>query len=500
MYTHELINLLQTFSNKELMWFAKFLNSPYFNNRKRIVKLFRVLRKFYPAYDNKNFTKENIFKLTFGNRKFNDSTFRNLMSDLLILALQFIQQEGLEKSEIDNSFYITQELFNRECFSLFRKVMDKNKKLLESKNTYNSDYFFNNFKIDTDSFNVNLLTQKVLKKSYVISESQRLIEGIANVLNYFVIETIKHNDNLLQYSRSYNVQKNIETVSSFLEIFDFEKVISYLKENSKVKVPIVELYYNLLKAFTNFDDEKYYYEFKKSLFECSRNLGIGDNNFLHLRLIAYCILKINYGMNSSFDLYKEIFDLQKIYIEKGFYRTETSKYLPFDSYRNVLLNCISVKNLDYMEEFIKKYSKKLLPGHVVSVENYSMALLNFEKKNFGKALTFINKIKFDEFVYKIDMKNLQLKISYELEHYESSISIIDTYKHFLKNNVLLTESRRVLHNNFVDYTHKLIQFRTGSKKINLPFLSHKLENSKNVFDKVWLTDKISELSSVDYQK
>lgn len=494
MYTHELINLLQTFSNKEIMWFGKFLNSPYFNNRERLIKLFKVLRKFYPDFENRKFTKENIFKLTFGNKKYNDSTFRNLMSDLLILSLQYIQQEGLEKNEIDNSFYLTKELFDRECFSLFRKVMDKNKKLLESKNTYNSDYFFNNFKINTDSFNVNLLTKKVLKKSYVISESQRLIEGIADALNYFVIETIKHNDNLLQYSRSYNVQKNIETVSHFLEIFDFEKVISYLKDNSKVKVPIVELYYNLLKAFTNFNDEKYYFEFKKSLFECSGNLGIDDNNFLHLRLIAYCILKINYGMNSSFDLYKEIFDLQKIYIENEFYRTETSKYLPFDTYRNVLLNCISVKNLDYMDEFIKKYSKKLLPGQVHSVENYSLALLNFEKGNFNRALTYINKIKFDEFVYKIDMKNLQLKISYELEQFESSISIIDTYKHFLKNNVLLAESRKILHNNFVDFTNKLIQYRTGSRQINLSFLSHKLENAKNVFDKVWLEDKIKELT------
>jgi len=145
-----------------------------------------------------------------------------------------------------------------------------------------------------------------------------------------------------------------------------------------------------------------------------------------------------------------------------------------------------------MEEFINIYSKKLIPKQVSGAENYSLALLYFEKRHFDKALSCLNKIKFDQFVFKLDMKNLQLKINYELEYFESAISIIDTYKHFLKNNVLLSESRRTLHYNFVNYTHSLVQFRTGSKKINLSFISNKISKSKNVFDKGWLLEKVND--------
>ncbi|MEO8209233.1 MAG: hypothetical protein ABI840_01625 [bacterium] len=492
MYTHELINLLKTFTDKEMMWFLKFLKSPYFNNSVRITKLFQVLKRYYPDFDSKNFSKEAIFKGVYGKQPYNDSTFRNLMSDLLKLALIFLKQEGIEKNDVESSFFLTTELFNRGAYLLFRHQMDNNRESLKRKNKIDGDYFFNSYKIITDSFYVNLLTQKILKKQYVVTESEKMINGIVYILSYFILETIKHNDNLLKYSRSYNIKKNIDTVAQFLEIFNFEKLILYIRNNSSLKIPVIEVYYNLLKAFTNFEIENYYIEFKTSLLSNSKYLGLNDNNFLFSRLIDYCVLKMNRGMQTSFNIQLEIFELNEIYIKKGYYKTESNKHLQFDIYRNILLNCIAVKKLEYMEEFINIYSKKLLPKQVSGVENYSLALLFFEKRFFDKALMHLNKIKFDQFVFKIDMKNLQLKINYELEYFESAISIIDTYKHFLKNNVLISESRRILHNNFVNYTYNLIQFRTGSKKINLSYISNKIDKSKNVFDKGWLLEKLND--------
>ncbi|MDQ3194483.1 MAG: hypothetical protein M3P82_05730, partial [Bacteroidota bacterium] len=191
---------------------------------------------------------------------------------------------------------------------------------------------------------------------------------------------------------------------------------------------------------------------------------------------------------------KEIFLLNEIYIKYEYFKTVENKYLPFDIYRNVLLNCIAVRKLTYMEEFIKIYSKYLLPNHIQSVENYSYALLFFEKKMFNKALLFLNKIKFDQFVYKLDMKNLQLKINYELQQFESAISVIDTYKHFLKNNALISESRSTTHLNFLNFTNAILQIKNGSGKVNVSYLADRVKKSKNVFDKIWLQDKIKELT------
>lgn len=497
MYTHELINLLKTFTNKELMMFGKFLNSPYFNSRKRIIHLFKVLKNYYPEFDAKGFTKENIFRSIYKNNPYNDSTFRNLMSDLLSLALQFVKQEGMEKKGVQSAFFLTTELFMRGTYNLFRNKMNNCEKILENNHTIDSEYFLNKYTILTDSFYVNLLTQKVIKKDYVVSESGKMVTGIVCLLSYFVLQSMKHYDNLLKYSRSYNIKKNVETVSQFMDIFDFDKLISYIRHNSTLKIPVVEIYYKLLKAFANFEDETFYTDLKKSVLVNSEKLGNDDNYFLFTRLIDYSVVKKNTGMHASYNIETEIFELNDIFVRNEFYKTEANKYLPFDFYRNVLLNCIALKRLDYMEEFIKNNSKKLLPKHSRGFEDYSYALLYFEKKNYTKALLCINRIKFDQFLYKLDMKNLQLKINYELEQYESAISVIDTYKHFLKNNVLISESRRILHNNFLDYTNKLIQYRIGSQKVNLLFIKDRIEKSKMIFDKVWLLDKANYLSGFD---
>ena len=61
-------------------------------------------------------------------------------------------------------------------------------------------------------------------------------------------------------------------------------------------------------------------------------------------------------------------------------KPEMNTYLTMDLFRNVLINCIAVKELAYMEEFISNYSNKLLPKDITNVENYSFALLNFEKE------------------------------------------------------------------------------------------------------------------------
>lgn len=492
MYTHQLIGLIKSFSKKEMMRFGKFLKSPYFNNRKKLNKLFIILKRFHPDFEKRNFTKENIYKLLYGNKVYNDSTFRNLMSDLSKLAQQYLKQEGIIKKDPESTFFLTDELVKRRLITLFDNKISNNESIFEGRNRYDSDYFMNKFRIQTDKFYVNLLTQTVLKKNIVVTESQKLINGIVFLLSYFVIESIKHNDTLLKYSRTYNIKKNIETVSKFIDIFNYDNLLSYIRSNSSLKVPIVEVYYHLLKAFINFENDYYYKQFKKCLFVCSKYLGINDNNFLHARLIDYWVLKKNLGVQSSFDIDKEIFIVNEIYIKNGYYKTESSEYIPFDIYRNVLLSCITVKKLSYMEEFINVYSKKLIPEHITNIEGYSHALLCFERGLFSKALNYLNKIKIDQFVYKLDMKNLQLKIYYELAQYESAISIIDTYKHFLSNNTLISESRKLLHYNFVNYTHKLIQYRSGSRKINLLYLADKVKVSKNIFDKNWILEKIYE--------
>jgi len=148
-YTHQIVDLLKTFSKKELMWFGKFLNSPYFNNRKRILNLYNVLRRHYPEFDKRNFTKADLYKQLYGDKSFNDSTLRNLMSDLLQLALDFLKQEGIEKDKMGSSFFLTHELVRKGEYKLFRSKMNSLEKTILNNTTMDGDYYFHRYRINT---------------------------------------------------------------------------------------------------------------------------------------------------------------------------------------------------------------------------------------------------------------------------------------------------------------------------------------------------------------
>lgn len=491
MYTHSLFDILKTFSDKELMRFGKFLKSPYFNNSAILLKVFTVLRSYYPEFDNKMLTKENIFRRVYSKAEYNDSTFRNLMSDLLKFALQFLKEEAFRKNEIETSLFLTDELAMRGLVKVFsEKIQDTDRNLGDGSDT---SLFLSKFRTQSDQFYMNLQSARVLKKGFVEAESKRLVQGIVFLLSHFVIESVRHMDNLLKYSRTFNISVNTRTISDFMELFDISKTIRFINHHSELKLPIVEAYFKMLVAYLNFEDDRYYFDLKHFLKKNSDGFSLIDNHFLFARLTDYCVLKKNSGALTNFVIDDEIFDLLTEIINKGYYRTESTSFVPFDLYRNYLYNCISLRKLDKMEEFIQKFSGKLNPNQVSNVENYSYSLLYFERGEFSDALDRLNRIRFDQFIYKLDMKNLTLKIHYELGQFDSALSVIDTYRHFVKNNVLVSDNRSKLHNNFINYVSKLIQFKTYGRSENLEYIEDKLKKSKDTFNKEWILEKINEL-------
>ena len=56
-----IIQLLSIFSKEEMKEFEKFVKSPFHNNRAEVTRFFDSIKKFYPDFNQKEFTKENIF-------------------------------------------------------------------------------------------------------------------------------------------------------------------------------------------------------------------------------------------------------------------------------------------------------------------------------------------------------------------------------------------------------------------------------------------------------
>ncbi len=90
MQNSSLTGILKNFSKDEIKSFGKFVSSPYFNTSEATVQLFEEMKKYYPSFAKKDFTRENLFHAVYGERDYNDELLRKLISNLIKLSEEFI--------------------------------------------------------------------------------------------------------------------------------------------------------------------------------------------------------------------------------------------------------------------------------------------------------------------------------------------------------------------------------------------------------------------------
>lgn len=493
MLDYAFIEILESLNRDELKQFRRFLLSPYFNRSRKVIKLFDNLTRHHPNYDISSLTKENLHKKISPELEYNDITMRRLLYDLQNLAERFIKLRNFEGKQIDSNTYLIEELAMRGNKKMLVKNFNETVKMIDNAGIINSDISFNKFKIETNRFYYGMIHNSINKKSFVNSEADRLINGLTSLITYFMLESIKHSDTLLEYSRTYNVKKNEELISSFLGLFDFSKLTDFMKKNSLYGNNILEPYINALKAFVYFDDDSHYFNFKKSLLENRDKLSPSDNNFLYSRLTGYCVNKLANTTNIHPVYDPELFNNYRLLIEEKYYKTESNKYFPVDLFRNIIIQSTRMKELAWLEDFILNHSLQLHPERRSDAVNYANAHLYFERNVYDTSLTYLSRIKMDEFSYSIDARSMYLKIYYEQGDFDAAYTYAKSFSKYLNENQLLNDDRKEAYMNFIKYVVKLINYHSGSSKTNLSALALRIKNQANLANRFWLANKTQHL-------
>ena len=78
-FSSKFVRLLKTFTSEELKSFEMWLQSPWCNSNKNLIRLFQVLKKYYPDFGNEKLSKEKLFKKVLPNGKFSDRRMNNFL-------------------------------------------------------------------------------------------------------------------------------------------------------------------------------------------------------------------------------------------------------------------------------------------------------------------------------------------------------------------------------------------------------------------------------------
>ncbi|MBK8554102.1 MAG: hypothetical protein IPL53_24865 [Ignavibacteria bacterium] len=127
--------------------------------------------------------------------------------------------------------------------------------------------------------------------------------------------------------------------------------------------------------------------------------------------------------------------------------------------------------------------------------NYCKGFLAYRLKEYDKALEYFSKTNFKLFLTKVMVKSYTLRIFYEQDLFEQTFSAIDTFRHYLKSEKLITEAEKTVHYEFLKHLSELTKLKSeGAKHTannDLIILRKQIKNmqSNPLGAKNWLIEK-----------
>jgi len=480
MYKSTLIDVLKTFSIQEMKEFSNFIQSPYFNTNQSVIKLFKQLIKYHPKFDENLLNKKLLFEKAFGKIRYGESFMGMTISRLMELLKKFMIQKNLERNDLEEDTVLLDELNFRELHDLMMKSINALEKKLVKRKAKEADVYLAKYRLEYYKNEVKVNDTKLI--TYKDTLDEKLMFEQKNLNIFFFINSLKFCQYFLN-QKTFVV--NAKGYPDFMNnIFD------YLKQNSEyLKIPVLKVYYTIcLMLMTN--DDKYFFELKKILFESKDTISYNEKFNMTTILRNYAQKKSNDG-RKEFTAY--IFDLIKYSIRHNLLTlSQNGKYISEMRFMTIVWVGIRTKELEWTEGFIKKFTDRIETDKKQYVLAYSFACLEFERNNYSGALEKLVKSgPIKNVFYKSAIKQMTIMIYYELQWFVQAAELLDSYVHFVKTNKLLPVMYLSKCNSFIGFFSRLLKLKhkTGNNEFEISKLISDLESTSEK----WLLKKAKEL-------
>ncbi len=467
MKNSRLILLIETLNSKEIREIRRFLNSPFFNKKLEITRLFEeIIARL--GKSEVNLTKEVVYaKLNSDSDTYHDQEMRIWMSLLL---------KQIEKYLVHSSFFGDPVKSNIKLAEIYRlrnlpKPMARHFRLLEQmqekKQLRNAEYYQDEFQIQ-------------LEQNRTASADARMtalnLQQMSNHLDYaYFSKKLRQSCLALSHQSVYNTEYQFGMLN---------EILTYVEQNDLLRIPAVSIYYYGYQLLSKGDDPEYFQAYKKILTECKNQFEQDELGDLYILGINYCIKKYNAGerayLSEEFDLYKDGLNFG-VLIKNNV----ISRY----TYRNVVTLGLVLKEYEWVENFIHTYQDLLDQKSREGAFSLSLAQLEYSRKNYDHALQLLQKSNYKEVLLNLAAKTVMLKIFYELEEFDILSAHLSAMKIFIRRKKMIAYHREN-YVNLIRFTQKLISYNFYDKK-ERKLLLNEVTETKMVAEKDWLIGRIS---------
>ncbi len=476
------IELLNTFSDKELTEFNKFISSEYFNTDKLVVKLLAALKKWVlniTFFD--NHVQRRVYQNVFSNlpdakgplEKKHKNALSLKLNALLRLAEKFIAVEGLQNDQWSKLDYLYTELLKRNQYHLYKRHFNKDVKRIEAEKIKDIAYYENAYKI-------HWLNLEYLSATRKLIEDENINELIGyNDLSYLLK---KLNTQITLMSLGHYTKKEYD-VSSYKAIDKLLALPQYIR-NNQIKLALVNI--DLLKNNTI----ESYYSLLSFIEKHEENLSKKDLAGLYRLALNYCTSEIRKGnlkfYDHSFSIHLKMHQKNLLAINKKIQAVVIA---------NITIAACIVGQYNWATMMNNIYIECIDKAIRRSVFNYNKGVISFFEKKFDEAHSYFLSCSDTSTPLDLNARIYILKCVYEKSEIHSHyfVQSVRSLKEYLRKQKKIPPKTKQGYLNFAKSLLQLYHIKYKKGKRKLEDVESKLKQQILFNDKIWLIEKIDEL-------
>ncbi len=480
-----LIDLLNTFSKRELSNFSDFAGCAYFNTDRYVAVLAKVLiKEVIHKKDFDDVVQCEVYQAVFPEKAEPEKVLKAQEKALLVtkmnllmrVAEDFLCHEALKKNAACKTELLYGEILARNQFQLFKRQVTKDEKTLAAQPAKGVEEYAHQFRMELGRLNYLHRRGQILREDNLPELIEQL--DIYYLLNKLNLHTTCLALSLVAANKTYDYtpMKAVET------LMDLPQYASH---------PLIRLH-RMAIVLTETNDVDSYRQFLDLLEECRALVSNEDLNNFYKVAVNVCGEKI-IGGDEAF--YQHAFDLYRIMDNKDLLKE--GNFMPAAKLKNIITLCCKLNEFDWAKETIEKYRPVLEKDHADSVYHFNMGAVAFYQNDFKTALSHFIRVEKVNTAYDINCRIMLLKSHYELdkEYDERTMRTFLMAERFIKSNKSLVLKDKRAYRNFIRLLVNLYRVRHRASRVTKERLKEKLDKYEFISDKRWLSDKIEELNS-----
>lgn len=474
------IELLESFSKKELQKFSQFINSTYFNSDKRLIQLFKLIEKevlnetFTETLQSKIYTKvfdEKVNKNLAGCEK---KKFRAKLSKLNQLAHHFLVTEGLSKNKNVFNDLLYTSLLDKRQFSAFQLLVKRDRKRLSIKERKSNSDFEHLYKIEMRYLDYLFYSDRIYKNTDYNFEDVLCKLNVQYLTEKLTLLVTIFSDKLLT--------SKYEKCSSSLKIIEH---LLYLN----ISHPNIAILYAVLK----FLREPNNFSYKNLLNLLNQNqsqIPLQELKLFYLIISNFFVDEIQKG-NLTYE--KDFTELYFLLDRQNLLITENM--MPVIKLKNIVVRMCKENLFNKAHYFVEKYISYIKKEHQYSIKKLCFSYIFYYGKEYDKALDYIIQVDSVNPTIEFNYRVLMMKIYFELDkcYSEKTERLYRSAEKFFNDNKLISAENKKACKNFTHILINLYRFKHNEGRMTLEKLQTKLEQQEYNADKKWLLEKMEEL-------